>query len=190
MKKILVVIVIIVVLAAIINFSKKNPNPGQKNLIQQEKTKTENVQTVNQKTDSIEDLCNYFPQTLVEKAIGRPIVKVEKVNLVDSSCNYYTSYSEKYDHTPYGDHPGGPHIVVVYDTKDFDKDRVTNEKHGTKYETEPSIKMDNFVMKNNVNKIWQVALNYGGGKYIRIKAVDDAVTGEELVKIAAAFAAK
>jgi hypothetical protein len=190
MKKVLIVIAVIIVASLIFNSSKKNPTTKTEESTGEEQTITESVKPETQKTNDFEDLCNYFPKELVEKAIVRPIVKVETGTLVDPTCNYYTSYSEKYDHTPYGDKPGGPHVVVVYDTEDFAKDRVTNEKSGTKYETDPSIKMNNFVMKNNINKIWQVALDYGDEKYIRIKDIDDAVTGEELVKIAAEFATK
>jgi len=185
MKKGLIIIAVIIVVFLIFSFSKKSAAPNPQGSTQQGQVKTET-----QKGGGIENVCSYFPKELVEKAIGRPIVKVEDGTLVDPTCNYYTSYSDKYDHTPYGDHPGGPHIVVVYDTKDFAKDRVTNEKSGTKYETDSSIKMDNLVMRNNVNEIWQVALDYGGEKYIRIKSIDNAATGEELVKIAAEFATK
>lgn len=135
-------------------------------------------------------MCDLFPKELVERAIGKPIVRVEEGTLVDPTCDYYTAYSETYDHTPYGDHPGGPHVVAVYDTKDFAKDRISNEKSGTVYETDASIGMDNFVMRNNVKKIWQTALSLGGERYIRIKFVDDAVTGDDLVKIAREFVTK
>lgn len=141
-------------------------------------------------TDAISKVCDYFPKELVEAAIGKPIVKTQVPITGDDSCDYYTSYSETYDHTPYGDKPGGPKVVVVYDTKDFAEDRVTNEKFGSKYEKDPSIGMDNFVMRNNVKKIWQTALVLGDEKYIRIKFIDDAVTGDDLVKIAQKFAEK
>lgn len=137
----------------------------------------------------IADVCSYFPKELVESAIGRPIVKME-VSISSNACDYYTGYKENYRHTPYGDKPGGPKVVVVHDTKDFARDRITNEKHGTKYETDSSIGMANFVMRNNVKKIWQTALALGGERYIRIKFIDDAVTGEDLVKIATEFAKK
>jgi hypothetical protein len=190
MKKGLIIVAVIIIAALVLIFSNKASSPKPQGTSQQEQTKTENVKTETQKAAGIENVCKYFPKELVEKTIGRPIVKVEDGTLVDPTCNYYTSYSEKYEHTPYGDHPGGPKVVVVYDTKDFAKDRISNEKSGNKYETDSSINMNNFVMKNNVNKIWQVALDYGNEKYIRIKAIDNAVTGEELVKIAAAFASK
>ena len=190
MKKGLIIIAVIIVISLVFILSNKSAAPKPEGSTPQEQAKTENAKTETQKTGGIEDVCNYFPKELVEKAIGRPIVKVEDATLADPTCNYYTSYSEKYEHTPYADHPGGPHVVVVYDTKDFAKDRVINEKSGTKYETDSSIKMNNFVMKNSANEIWQVALDYGGEKYIRIKSIDNAVTGEELVKIATEFAAK
>ena len=137
------------------------------------------------------DLCDYFPRELVETAIGKSIVRIEKNDLVDPTCYYFTQYIENYENSYSGPKkPGGPKVVVVYDTKDFAKDRITNEKHGSKYTNDPTIGMDNFVVRNNVNKIWSVALSLGGEKYIRIKFVDDAVTGDDLVKIAREFAKK
>jgi hypothetical protein len=143
-----------------------------------------------QKSSGLADVCNYFPKELVEAAIGRPIVKVETSILGKEICNYYTAYSETYDHTPYGDKPGGPQLVVVYDTEDFLKDKASNEKTGSTYTSDSSIGMENFVVKNNINKIWLTALSLGNGVFLRFKAIDDAVTGEELVKIAAKFAEK
>jgi hypothetical protein len=162
------------------------PAPGAK----QADLKKTTAETGKVKSAGIADICNYFPKELVESAIGKPIVKIETGTLTDPTCNYYTSYSETYDHTPYGDKPGGPHVVVVYDTKDFVKDKAYNETHGTVYESDQSVGMDNFVMRNTAKKIWQTALVLGDDKYLRIKFVDDAVTGDDLVKIAKKFAEK
>jgi len=143
-----------------------------------------------EKKSDVMDVCDKFPKSLVEEAIGRPIVKTQASIIGKEVCEYYTSYSETYDHTPYGDKPGGPHLVVVYDTEDFLKDKVSNEKTGSKYESDPSIGMENFVVKNNINKIWLTVLALGNNVFLRFKAIDDAVTGEELVKIATKFAEK
>lgn len=155
-----------------------------------EKTKKEDVRTNKTKPGGIAAVCKYFPKELVESAIGKPIVKVEESILGSEACLYYTSYSKTYHHTPYGEKPGGPHIVVVYDTKDFAKDKVTNEKHGNVYTRDPSIGMDNYVVRNHADKIWLTALVLGNEKYIRFKSMDNAVTGEDLVKVAQKFAEK
>lgn len=148
------------------------------------------TKTSSQKS-GIEDVCNYFPKELVEKALGKSIPQIETVDLVDPTCNYYTSYEDNYERTYSGKNkPGGPKIVVVYDTKDFAKDRISNEKSGSTYTPDPSIGMDNFVVTRKGGEIWLVALSLGDEKYIRLKAIDEAVTGEELVKIAKEFAAK
>lgn len=136
------------------------------------------------------DVCKYFPKDLVEKAIGKPIVKVEESMFGSEICKYYTAYSQTFDHTPYGDKPGGPFVIVTYDTKDFVKDRVTNEKHGSVYTRDGSIGMDNFVVRSHANEIWLTALVLGGEKYIRIQCRHDAVKGDDLVKIARKFAEK
>lgn len=151
----------------------------------------ENSAKEDAKAGGIADICNYFPKEIVESALGKSIAKVEKSDLVDPTCYYYTKYEDGYEKSYSGaKKPGGPKIVVVYDTKDFAKDRISNEKGGSKYTNDSSIGMDNFVVRNNVNKIWLVALSLGDDKYIRMKAIDDAVTGEELVKIAKKFAEK
>lgn len=65
---------------------------------------------------------------------------------MEQSCYYYTSYSEDYEHTPYSDKPGGPHIIVIYEyvtPEDFAELRAFNESSGTKYESNLSIGMDN-----------------------------------------------
>jgi len=126
---------------------------------------------------------------LIERAIGKPIVKQEKV--LSFACGYYTSYSENYEHTLYNDLPGGPYITVVYEEvtpEEFARLRAFNESSGSKYENDPSIGMDNYVMRNKKNEVWQVALVLDGNKYIRIKSVDDAVPGEDLIKIARVLA--
>lgn len=170
--------------------AQKNTNTETKNESKKE-TKTEEKKQEKEKEGGVADVCNYFPKELVEKAIGKPIVKTEVPIIGSENCYYYTQYIEDYEKSYSGKKkPGGPHVVAVYDFDDFAKDRVTNEKHGTTYETDASIGMDNFVMRNNIKKIWQTALVLGNDKYLRIKFVDDAVTGEDLVKIAKEFAGK
>jgi hypothetical protein len=137
------------------------------------------------------DLCIYFPQKLIETTIGKPIIKVEKFSLLYSSCSYYTQYLENYEITYSGDKkPGGPPVIVVYDTQDFARDKIINEKSGTTYETDPTIGMDNVVMRNTSHQIWQTTFVLDNDKYIRIKAIDKAVRGNDLVNIARAFVQK
>lgn len=138
----------------------------------------------------IADVCNYFPKELIEEAIGKPIVKVEVPFMGKESCFYYTLYSDTFDHTPYGDEPGGTPIVVVYDDEDFAKDRISNEKTGSTYAKDETIGMDNFVVRDHGGTIWQVVLILGQDKYIRMHFVHSAINGEELVKIGAKFAEK
>lgn len=142
------------------------------------------------KAGGIADVCNYFPKELIESAISKPIVKVESPFTGNESCFYYTLYSDNYDHTQYGDKPGGTPVVAVYDTEDFAKDKVYNETHGSTFSSDPSIGMDNYIVRNNTNEVWQVVLILGGDKYIRIHYVHSAIKGEELVKIGAKFAEK
>jgi len=188
MKKIIILLLFFSLILA--GCAQKKVVSKLEGLNNQGNVKNEEAKTEETKASGIADVCNYFPKELVEAAIGKPIVKVEVSILGSEYCNYYTAYSETYDHTPYGDKPGGPQVIVVYDTKDFEKDKAYNETHGSKYESDLSIGMDNYVMRSNVNKIWQTALVLGDGKYLRIKFIDDAVAGEDLVKIAKKFAEK
>lgn len=139
---------------------------------------------------AISDVCNYFPKELIEEAIGKPIVKVEVPFMGKESCFYYTLYTDTFDHTPYGDEPGGTPVVVVYDEKDFAKDKISNEQSGNTYVKDETIGMDNFVVRDHGGNIWQVVLILGNDKYIRMHFVHSAITGEELVKIGAKFAGR
>lgn len=142
------------------------------------------------KAKGIMDVCNYFPKELIEQAINKPIVKVETPFTDDKSCFYYTQWSENFNHTPYGNTPGGTQVVAVYDDEDFAKDKAYNETHGSKYETDSSYGMDNYVVKNTAGEVWQVVLILGNEKYLRLHYVHSAITGPELVKIGAKFAEK
>jgi hypothetical protein len=142
------------------------------------------------KSKGIEDVCNYFPKELIEEAISKPIVKVEVPIMGEKNCFYYTQWSETFDHTPYGDVPGGTPVVVVYDEKDFAKDKASNEQGGSKYTKDETISMDNYVVRDHGGTIWQVVLILGNDKYIRMHFVHQAITGPELVKIGARFAQK
>ena len=193
MKKFITLFSLLIALAFVLTACGQKPPTNNAGGAKQGDTKKEETKKEQKedKASGVADVCNYLPKELVEAAIGRKIANVETVNLVDNSCNYYTEWIEGYENSYSGKKkPGGPKVVVVYDTKDFAKDRITNEKFGSIYESDPSIPMDNFVVRNNINKIWLVALSLGDEKYIRMKQFDDAVTGEELVKIGIKFAEK
>lgn len=191
-KKIVFIIIAVLVLVGAMSYVFLKPDKNENNNLFKDRmaSPSENSQKEEVKNDDagIGNVCAYFSKEVVEAAIGRPVVKTETPIIGIENCYYYTSYSETYDHTPYGDKPGGAHVVAIYDAKDFAKDRVYNESHGTTYKIDASIPMDNFVMVNTAGKIWHVALSLGDEKYIRFRSVDDAVTGDELIKIAAKFA--
>jgi hypothetical protein len=185
MKKIIIgIIVIVVIIVGISMFGGKKGDDKSNNQLSTtgEQNKKSGL--------AISNVCNYFPKELIESATGKSIVKVESPFTDNKSCFYYTFYSETYDHTPYGDKPGGTQVVAVYDDEDLVKDKVSNEKSGNIYGSDASIGMDNYVVKNSAGKIWQTVLILGNEKYIRIHFIQDAVTGEDLVKIAKKFAEK
>lgn len=189
-KNIIIAVCVVVVAGGVILLSQKNNGQpaSQKEVQSQEKGVTSQDETKAAGND-IKDVCSYFPKELIESAIGKPIVKQEKV--LSFSCGYYTSYSENYEHTLYSDEPGGPYVTVIYEEvapEEFTRLRAFNESSGDRYETDPSIRMDNYVMRNKKNEVWQTVLVLGGDKYIRIKSVDNAVPGEDLIKIARVLA--
>jgi hypothetical protein len=185
MKKIIIgVVILIAIVGGVSVLNKGGENENGQPLLPGGQESEQNGQI----SSGIENVCEYFQKELIESAIGKSIVKVESPFSDNKSCFYYTFYSETYDHTPYGDKPGGTQVVVVYDDEDLIEDKAYNETHGSIYGSDPAIGMENYVVRNNVNKIWQTVLILGQEKFIRIHFIDDAVTGEDLVKIAAKFA--
>jgi hypothetical protein len=139
----------------------------------------------------MEEVCKYFPKELVEEAIGRPIVKVEDNSIAeDFICNYYTSWSETYDHTPYGDHPGGPQIVVVLEEDTtVAANKADLEKYGYTYKKDDSFPVDNLMFYSRGAKTpYRVDLIISENKFFRITSNHFAATDEEIVKIGKRFA--
>lgn len=192
MKKFTIILSLLFAVAFVLTgCTPKDTGAGKNENKKETKTEEKKEEAKKDKESGVADVCNFFPKELVETAIGRKIAKVETNDLADKACYYYTQWIENYENSySGGKKPGGPKIVVVYDTKDFAKDKISNEKSGSKYSNDPSIPMSNWVVRNNINKIWLVALDLGDEKYIRMKSFDDAVTGEELVKIGIEFAKK
>jgi len=185
MKKALIFIIIglVVLVGAIFIIGKPKKQPETNLPI------TEKSSGVKESKVDISNVCAFFPKELIEKAIGREIVKVEEFGIKKDTCFYYTSYSEKFHY----DSPGGPEIVVAYseDPKEFEKNKKLQEDMGYVYQPDPSIGMDNYVVINNRGeKSALLFLILGEGKYLMVKSVYNAATGEELVKIAKVLAEK
>lgn len=139
----------------------------------------------------MEDVCKYFPKELVEEAIGRPIVRVEGDSIVeDHLCDYYTTWSETYDHTPYGDKPGGAMVVVVFeDDSSVTASKAEFDKYGYTYKKDDSLPVDNLMVYSRGSKTpYRVDLIVSENKFFRINAIHSAVTDEEIVKIGKRFA--
>jgi hypothetical protein len=136
----------------------------------------------------VDDVCNYFPKELVEEAIGRPIVKTEGPAFSsEKSCTYYTDWDEGY----YGGRlAGGGNVVAFIEDKNVEAAKTEIKESGYTLGTDSAIAGDHYTVINNTKKVWRVDLILGPEKFLRIKANHSAVTGEELVKIAAKFAEK
>lgn len=136
----------------------------------------------------VRDVCKFFPKEIVESAIGRPIAKMEVPFMGKEYCVYYTEYRADYNHAPGGDTPGGPSIQLVYENKSAADWKAAKEKAGDKVVIDPSIGMENFTVLNRSGQVWQVVLVLAPDEYLRMHFINDAVSGAELVKIAAKMA--
>lgn len=137
----------------------------------------------------MEEVCKYFPKELVEEAIGRPIVKVEDESMVvDHICTYYTVWSETYDHTPYGDKPGGAGIVVVLEDESVADNKTEFEAKGYTFKKDESYSWDNYLITSRGSKTpYRADLIVNENRFFRINSNHFAATDEEIVKIGKRF---
>jgi hypothetical protein len=137
----------------------------------------------------VEAVCKYFPKELIEEAIGRPIVRVEDSSIAeDYICIYYTEYSETYDHTPYGDHPGGPQIVVVLEEDEsVTSSKADLEKYGYTFTKDDSYPVDNRLVSSG-KEVYRADLIINENKFFRITSNHFAVNADEIIKIGKRFA--
>lgn len=134
---------------------------------------------------AMEDVCKYFPKEIVEEAIGKPIVRAADDSMVsDAICSYYTEYSEDFDHTPYGDKPGGPHIIVVLNNENQAEVRTEYEQKGYKFEKDESYSWEHYLVTSRGSKTpFRVDLLIDENHYYMIKSNHFGATDEEIVKI-------
>jgi hypothetical protein len=137
----------------------------------------------------MEAVCKYFPKELIGEAIGRPIVRVEDSSIAeDYICIYYTDYSETYDHTPYGDHPGGPQIVVVLEEDEsLTASKADLEKYGYTFSKDESYAVDNRLISSGKD-VYRADLIVNENKFFRITSNHFAVNADEIIKIGKRFA--
>ncbi|MEO0097849.1 MAG: hypothetical protein ABIK78_07130 [candidate division WOR-3 bacterium] len=127
------------------------------------------------------NVCDSISKELIEEAIGRKIVKVEKA--LSNGCDYYTDYKENF----FGpESPGGPHILIGYSKEDYEKIKEDLSRPGIDNEflKDDRISVNHYLIKSRVGKVWEVDLFLKGGGYLGIKSNYEAATGEELIKIA------
>lgn len=127
------------------------------------------------------DICETIPKELVEEAIGRSIVKTGKG--LGNSCEYYTNYKEDF----FGpEQAGGPHILIGFSDEDYEKIKEDLSRPGidNQFVKDSRISVEHYLIKSRVGKVWEVDLFLKNGGYLGIKSNYEAVSGEELVKIA------
>lgn len=136
----------------------------------------------------MEAVCKYFPKELIEEAIGRPIVRVEDSSIAeDYICIYYTDYSETYDHTPYGDKPGGANIVVVLEDESLTASKADLEKYGYTFTKDESYAVDNRLVSSGKD-VYRADLIVNDNRFFRITSNHFAANADEIVKIGKRFA--
>lgn len=138
----------------------------------------------------VEAVCKYFPKELIEEAIGRPIVRVEDSSIAeDYICIYYTEYSETYDHTPYGDKPGGPQIVVVLEDEGVAASKADLEKYGYTFTKDESYPVDNRLISSG-SDVYRADLIINENRFFRITSNHFAANADEIIKIGKRFAGR
>lgn len=140
-------------------------------------------------SSEMENICKYFPKELVEEAIGRPVVKTEDSSIVtDHICIYYTVWSETYDHTPYGDNPGGAGLYVILEDKSVAANKAEFEKNGYTVKKDDSFAWDNYLFYSAGSKTaYRADLIVNENRFFRMHSTHFAVTDEEIVKIGKRF---
>ncbi|MEM4736719.1 MAG: hypothetical protein QXD41_02490 [Nitrososphaeria archaeon] len=125
------------------------------------------------------NVCDLVPEKMIEETIGREIVKVEWVSLKTIKyCSYYTHYIDPQS--------GGSNIAIGFSNENYEEIKKDLQRPGLDNEfiKDERISIDHYLIKDRVGKVWEVDLFLGNNWFLGIKSNHDAVTGEELIKIA------
>ncbi|MEJ5167220.1 MAG: hypothetical protein WHV67_09365 [Thermoanaerobaculia bacterium] len=121
--------------------------------------------------------CDLISKELIEEAIGRKIVKVEKVELKTIRyCSYYTVYIDPQS--------GGANVAIGFGKEDYEKlKKELEEKWDNRFIKDSRISVNHYLIKQG-ETIWEIDLFLNENEYLGIKSNHGAVSSEELIKIA------
>lgn len=125
------------------------------------------------------NVCDLIPKELIEETIEREIVKVEWVELKTIRyCAYYTHYIDP--------QVGGANVIIGFSNENYEeiKKELTRPGIENEFVKDTRIPVEHYLIKSRVGKIWEIDLFLGNNWYLGIKSNREAVSGEELIKIA------
>jgi len=156
--------------------------------------KNSSGETVTVKTGDVDsDLCSQFTADFIYSAINKSVAYVEPSEIKGIfSCKYYTSYSQ--DYYKIGDGktmPGGPWFSLVLDNLPIENQKKGNEHLGYKVSTDPQIKMENMVVRQEDGNVNAIYLVINPNRFISIRRSSTTViSNEEHLLLAARVAEK
>jgi len=148
---------------------------------------------VDRKGDISEDICREFTADFVYSATGKTIVRVEPSPIAGVfACDYFTAYDPNFYKLPEGKTmPGGPHISIVLDNLNVEKQKEGIKYLGGAVETDPRIKMDHWIVRRSKdNSVWGVHLVLNPDRFVWTDSLNKAATDEEIIDFAAKMAEK
>lgn len=144
------------------------------------------------KGDVDNDLCKYFTADFIYSATGKPVVRVEPSKLAGVfSCDYFFDYKEDFykDSASKIVMPGGPHVTIVLDNLNVEKQKEGLKLLDAGIETDPRIKMEHYIVRRTKDKsIWEVALVINPNRFVWADYEAKALTDDQLIELGAKMA--
>lgn len=136
---------------------------------------------------TISNICDEFNADFLYSAIGKKIVKVERVKTTGVyACKYYTSYKTDFIKTKATTTPGGPNIMIVLENINVAEHKAKVQKLGAVIKTDSRIKMDHFIIPRVDKKsVWQIGLVLNQNLFYWLNTSYSPITDDELIKLAA-----
>jgi len=142
------------------------------------------------KGDVSNDICAYFTPDFVYSATGKTIVRMEPSPIAGVfACDYFTDYKEDYYKDVNFSAPGGPHISIVLDNLNVERNKEGVKYMGASIETDPRIKMEHYIVRRSNDKsIWSIDLVINPDRFVWTDVTGKAITDDELIAFGAKMA--